>query len=589
MKMDTLFENFQMLADASNGVPKLREMILQLAVQGNLVPQNPKDEPASFLLEKIKTEKDRFIKEKKIRKAKPLPPAKEDEIPYELPEGWEWVRLDEICIIKGGKRVPKGYQLLESKTPYVYIRVTDLKNKTIEVAQLKYITKDVYEQIKMYIINKEDVYITIAGTIGAVGEVPKMFDGANLTENAAKLMFSGFVKKYLIWALSANVVQEQFKKSFKQMAQPKLALNKIAKTVFPLPPFNEQKRIVAKVDQLIELCDDLEAQKQKRDESRIALSDAALDRLLSAQKQKDFTKHWKRISNNFELLYDNPENVDKLRQAILQLAVLGKLVPQDPKDEPASVLLEKIKAEKERLLKEKKIKKTKPLSLIAPDEFPYELPGNWEWTKLAEIGLINPRNEIEDGKEVSFIPMKLVPTVFGNKIESEKREWKDIKKGFTHFAEGDVAIAKITPCFQNRKSVVMRSLINGFGAGTTELHIFRSINEQVIPEYVLLYLKTSKFIMDGVDRMTGSAGQKRVPKTYFSENPFPLPPLKEQKRIVAKVEQFMFLCDKLKAKLSRSQSDCDDLLSAIVNDIENGCEKDKAKMIEVDKGTAKEY
>ena len=216
------------------------------------------------------------------------------------------------------------------------------------------------------------------------------------------------------------------------------------------------------------------------------------------------------LFENFEMLADAPNGVPKLREMILQLAVRGKLVPQDPSDKPASVLLEEIRTKKERFIKEKKIKKTKPILPITPDEIPHELPGSWEWTKLAIIGLINPRNEIEDGKEVSFIPMKLVPTVLGNQIESENRAWKDIKKGFTHFAEGDVAIAKITPCFQNRKSAVMRNLINGFGAGTTELHIFRSINEQIIPEYVLLFLTTPKFIFDGVGRMTGSAGQKRV-------------------------------------------------------------------------------
>ena len=234
--------------------------------------------------------------------------------------------------------------------------------------------------------------------------------------------------------------------------------------------------------------------------------------------------------NNFELMADAPNGVQKLREMILQLAVQGKLVPQNPKDEPTLILLEKIKAEKEQLIKEKKIKKPKPLPPFKSDEIDYDLPDSWEWTRLAEIGLINPRNDVNDETEVSFVPMKLVPTVLGDRIESEIRQWVTIKKGFTHFSEGDVALAKITPCFQNRKSAVMRGLKNGLGAGTTELHIFRPINNLIISEYILLYLKTSKFISEGVSKMTGSAGQKRVPKTYFSETPFPLPPTNEQRR-----------------------------------------------------------
>ena len=267
-------DNFNLLYSKPENVAKLRQAILQLAVQGKLVPQDPKEDPASVLFEKIYTERKRLIKEKKIKRDNALEPITVNEIPFELPKGWEWKKLGELCIIKGGKRVPKGYQLLETKTPLVYIRVTDLKNMTINTTNLRYISKKVYDQIKNYNINKDDVYITIAGTIGAVGEVPDMFDGANLTENAAKLMFSGFNKKFLIWALYSSIIQKQFQNSFKQMAQPKLALNKIASTLFPLPPLNEQKRIVAKVDELMALCDELE--------TRLSQSQTDCDRLMEA-------------------------------------------------------------------------------------------------------------------------------------------------------------------------------------------------------------------------------------------------------------------------------------------------------------------
>ena len=263
-------------------------------------------------------------------------------------------------------------------------------------------------------------------------------------------------------------------------------------------------------------------------------------------KLETFFKH-------FDLLAEAPNGVQKLRELILDLAVRGKLVPQDANDEPAAVLLERIKKEKERLVKEGKVKKDKLSQSIIAEEIPYKLPTNWQWTKLCEIGLINPRNEVDDSKIASFIPMNLIPQSYNKEIRYEVRKWADIKKGFTHFADGDVVLAKITPCFQNRKSTVIYGLKNSVGAGTTELHVYRPINNLINPEYVLLYLKSAEFINNGISKLTGTAGQKRVPNEYFAENPFPLPPLAEQKRIVTKVDELMKLCDELEARQKKKQ------------------------------------
>ena len=214
--------------------------------------------------------------------------------------------------------------------------------------------------------------------------------------------------------------------------------------------------------------------------------------------QKEIAKKINNVYDEIELLKvtneENYELISKLRQSILQEAVQGKLVPQDPNDEPASVLLERIKEEKERLIKEGKIKKEKPLPPISEDEIPYELPEGWEWVRLGEIAIINPRNDIDDDVEVSFIPMKLIEDGFSNKHTSEIKKWKDVKNGFTHFQEGDVVIAKITPCFQNRKSAVMRNLKNGYGAGTTELYVVRTYTNTVLPEYLLALFKTKHLL-----------------------------------------------------------------------------------------------
>ena len=253
------------------------------------------------------------------------------------------------------------------------------------------------------------------------------------------------------------------------------------------------------------------------------------------------------LLSNLNLLATAPDGVAKLRELILTLAVQGKLVPQDASDEPASVLLKKIRAEKDRLVAEGKIKRDKPLVEIAEEEKPFELPTGWEWSSLATVGAINPRNDAADDTAASFVQMSSIPAAFSEAHISEERPWRDIKSGFTHFAEGDVGVAKITPCFENGKSTVFQKLSNGVGAGTTELHIVRPFCG-LVPQYVLLFLKTPRFLQEGERGMTGSAGQKRLSRAYFENTPFPLPPLAEQSRIVTRVEELMRLCDALQAK-----------------------------------------
>lgn len=226
-----------------------------------------------------------------------------------------------------------------------------------------------------------------------------------------------------------------------------------------------------------------------------------------------------------------------LKNSILQLAIQGKLVAQDEHDEPAEVLYAKIQAEKQKLIKEGKIKKDKPLPPITEDEIPFSIPPTWKWVRLSNLGLINPRNNIPDEMEVSFIPMSCLYSEMNKSPNTnDKRLWKDLKKSYTHVAENDIALAKITPCFENGKSAIMTNLINGFGGATTEIHVFRSLGYLNL-KYILLYLKSPTFMEYATKHMTGTAGQKRVPTEVFANYYFPLPPLEEQKRIVAKIEE----------------------------------------------------
>ena len=238
----------------------------------------------------------------------------------------------------------------------------------------------------------------------------------------------------------------------------------------------------------------------------------------------------------------------KLLKSILQQVIQGKLVSQDPNDEPASVLLERIKAEKAKLLKEGKLKKKDLVDSVIfkgednkyyekvgseinciDDEIPFEIPSNWQWVRLGKVTIVNPRNTISDEMSVGFIPMTNISPGYGNSIECEQRYWKDVKSGFTHIAEGDVAFAKITPCFQNRKSFIAANLPNGFAAGTTELNVLRPYDNTIDTRYLLWFLKSEYFISEA--KFKGTAGQQRVVTDYVLNRLFPLPPVKEQIRI----------------------------------------------------------
>ena len=226
----------------------------------------------------------------------------------------------------------------------------------------------------------------------------------------------------------------------------------------------------------------------------------------------------------------------ELRASILQQAIQGKLVEQRTEEGTGEELFQLIQAEKQALIKAGKIKKEKPVTEITEDEIPFDIPDGWKWVRVASITMLNPKNDLDDDVDAAFIPMPCVMDGFRNQHTFEVKKWGEIKKGFTHFADGDIGVAKITPCFQNRKSVIFRNLVNGYGAGTTELTIIRAIGETVLREYLLWFFKSDYFISNGVKSFTGTAGQQRIHKDYLATCLIPLPPLAEQKRIVAKLQ-----------------------------------------------------
>ena len=527
----------------------LRQKILDLAIRGKLVPQDPNDEPASVLLERISAEKQQMVKDGKL-KAKDIKndtvifkgednlhyekfadgtvKCIEEEIPFELPEGWEWCRVRNISNVKGGKRLPKGEKFSNETTNYAYIRVTDMKNNSINTTGLKYISECVRNKIKAYTISKKDLYVTIAGTIGLVGEVPDELDGMNLTENAVKVCNIEINKAYLCYILLSNMVQNQFQDKTHQVAMPKLALERILNTLIPVCPLKEQEQITAKIKECISVI------------NKINDSTDSLKNTIQATKSK-----------------------------ILDLAIRGKLVPQDPNDEPASVLLERIRTEKEELIKQGKIKRDKKESVIfkgednsyyekvddkitcIDEEIPFEIPDSWIWCRLENCC----NKEIKRGKSPKYAETGST-LVFAQKCNTK---YSGIDIGLSLFLDNSILCKYPNTEFMQDGDIV----INSTGTGTLgRVGIYRSVDNRkrlpIVPDshitiirtykslladYVYAYMKASQSQLEKMGE--GSTNQKELKPLTLKNFLIPIPPKEEQKAIASKVTTLFSYLDSI--------------------------------------------
>jgi type I restriction enzyme S subunit len=362
-----LLSNLDLLATAPGGVARLRELILTLAVQGKLVPQDPKDEPASELLKKIRAEKDRLIAEGKIKRDKPLAEIAGDEKPFGLPVNWEWVRLGEIGLVASSSRVHQS-DWKGSGVPFYRAREIVKLSKDGHVLNDLFISEELFASLSLsgWVPEENDIMITGVGTIG----IPYVVQPSDrfYFKDASVLIFKNFSRlnaQWLSMLMRSPLWIEGIHEYSMGTTVDTLTISRANIALLPLPPAAEQSRIVTRVEELMRLCDALEAKGQLEATQHAQLVSTLLATLTDSETPAQLTDNWHRIATHFDLLLDRPEAVDALEQTILQLAVRGLLVPQDPQDEPASELLKKIRAEKDKLIVEGKIKRDKPLPPIA--------------------------------------------------------------------------------------------------------------------------------------------------------------------------------------------------------------------------------
>lgn len=485
---------------------ELKNSILQLAIQGKLVPQRAEEGNAEDLYKQIQAEKQKLIKEGKIKKEKSLPPIIDGEKPFEIPESWKWVRLGEIATVLGGKRIPAGRKLTTENTGHIYIRVSDMKDDFVSTNNLMYVPHDIYSTISKYIINKEDIYITVAGTIGRVGKIPPELNGANLTENADRLVFSVIDQNWFIDCLKSSAVQSQITNVTTKVGQPKLAIKRIQELTIPLPPLAEQKRIVAKIEELL-----------------------------------PYVERYEAAYNKLQQL--NKRFPGDLQKSVLQLAIQGKLVPQRPEEGNAEDLYRQIQAEKQKLIKEGKIKKEKPLPPITDDEKPFKIPESWKWVRLNELcksisdGDHQPPPQVSNG-----YPFLVISNISSGKIDFSNTRY--VSESYFNSLPNERVAKKGDILFTVTGSLGIPIKVEDDKEFCFQRHI--ALLKVLIKIDCLNYSLRTPMVQLQCNKVATGTAQKTIGLKSLRNLLIPLPPLAEQKRIVAKIEELLPLCDKLK-------------------------------------------
>ncbi|EBA5555335.1 restriction endonuclease subunit S [Salmonella enterica] len=522
------------------GIKKLRELILELAVRGKLVPQDPNDEPASVLLKRIAAEKAELVTQGKIKKQKPLPEISEGEKPFELPEGWEWVRLSDLMEVING-RAYKKHEMLQEGTPL--LRVGNLFTSN------EWYYSDLELDENKYIDNGDLIYAWSASFGPFIWTGQKVIYHYHIWK--LKLFAEELSDKFFIHDFLLSIT-EKIKSQGNGIAMLHMTKERMEQQVIALPPVNEQKNIVQKIRELMSLCDQLEQHSLTSLDAHQQLVETLLTTLTDSQNADELAENWARISKHFDTLFTTEASIDALKQTILQLAVMGKLVPQDPNDEPASELLKRIAQEKAQLVKDGKIKKQKPLSPISDEEKPFELPEGWEWSRLDHVA-----SKITDGDHKT--PPRIAE---GYKLLSAK----NIRDGFLDYENCDYIsessyIKSRERCLPEKGDLLIVSVGGTIGrssliTGDSEFALVRSvaiIKPLIIEPNFLKIAMDSQLLQSMIHSHKRGGAQPCLYLGEISKFLFPVPPLKEQKRIVKTVDIFMGILETLTLAFQSAQ------------------------------------
>lgn len=566
--MDWLEQHFDTAFAAPDGIKKLRELILTMAMQGKLVPQAQNDSPASKLLKEIETGKKQLIKKGKIKAPKPLPQVTAEEIPYAVPHGWEWVRLGLIGNIFNGNS----------------INASEKDAKYVGAKGLPYIaTKDVgygfdpldYENGVCIPLSEEKFKVAHKGAVLICAEGGSAGKKCGLVEQDicfgnklfANELFGGISPRFILYFYLSPAFRSLFLSSMTGIIGG-VSIAKFVEILVPLPPIDEQNRIVVKLDELMVRCDELEKLRTAQEEKCMAVHSSAIKQLLNVAAPDEHRRAQALLDEHFGELYKVKPNVVELRKAILQLAVMGKLVPQDPNDPPAWDLIKEIELERKQLVKKGKIKASKPTASIAKDKILNALPEGWQWVRLQDLIIFGPTNGFSPKAveyETNVRSLTLSATTSG-KFKKEFYKYLDIevpKDSELWLRDGDILV--------QRGNTIEYVGVPAIYRGESNKYIYPDLMmkirlAQAVDTNYVYYVMSSEPSRDYL-RKNASGTSSTMPKINqgaINSLPIPLPPLRTQKRIVAKIDLLMALCDVLEEQIDAATAKQTALLNAVM-------------------------
>ena len=560
MNAEQLLRHFERISEAPDAIPRLRRFILDLAVRGKLVEQDPSDEPAAELLKRIAEEKARLGTKSTVRS------LDQDEIPFELPSGWSWSRIGEVCSKTGSGSTPRGGKDVYKKSGVIFLRSQNIYNDGLRLNDVVYIDEATHERMSGTRVVPDDLLLNITGgSMGRCCLVSGEAAEANVSQHVAILRaaFKG-IERFLHKLVLSPYFQAYVFAEQTGAGRGGLPKNRMDKIAVAMPPLAEQHRIVARVDELMSLCDQLEAAKAEREECRDSLVAASLQRLNQpAEEEETFREHAHFTFNNLQRITTRAVHIKQLRQTILNLAVRGKLVEQDPSDEPAAELLKRIALERSGQVKGGKAQKLQQLPEPDLEMAPFELPTGWAWGRFPELGTFGrgkskhrPRNDpalFESGDHLliqtgDVARSRGVIETYTNKYNdfglSQSLKWPRGTLCITIAANiADSGILSFEACFPD--SVV----------GFVPASMFDNAR------YFEYFVRTAKA---NLLEFAPATAQKNINLEILSQVLIPLPPLAEQSRIVARVDELMAICDQLEAQITETEQDSRRFLEAVL-------------------------
>ncbi|MDR5819998.1 restriction endonuclease subunit S [Caballeronia sp. LZ043] len=557
-----LEKHFDTAFAAPDGIKKLRELILTLAMQGRLVPQDPSEQPAKELLQEVEAEKQRLVQEGKVKKSNSLPQVTEKEKPYVLPQGWEWARLQCFSDYNGRPNIDPSH----IDDDAWLLDLEDIEKETSRlICRARYCQRE-SKSTKSTFKKGDVLYGKLRPYLDKVMVADS--DGVCTTEIVPIVPSKALIPEFLRWLLKRPDFLLHVNSLMYGVKMPRLGTDDAIRSVHPLPPVNEQHRIIAKIDELMARCDELEKLRSAQQGARLTVHAAAIKQLLNIAEPGQHQRAQNFLAEHFGELYTVKENVTELRKAILQLGMRGKLIPQRPDDQPASELLPEIEAKKQRLVKTGKIKKPKPVPSIAQVDEPFPVPDNWRWVRIAELAeSVDYGTSQKTCDDSSLVPVYRMGNIVDGRLIDEGFKYvsPEIDELPRLFLQPDDILFNRTNSYE---LVGKTARYTGHAEQATfasYLIRIRLLDGLLSPVFMSLAMNAPYFRSTQIEpEIVQQCGQANFNGTKLSLCVVPLPPLAEQHRIVARIDQLMALCDSLEQRIDATNDKQTELLSNLI-------------------------